>query len=35
MAAKLRMRPEPRMPARIPLPARTACSTASPSAIIT
>lgn len=34
MAAKLRMRPEPRMPARIPLPVRTACSTASPSAII-
>lgn len=35
MAAKLRMRPEPRMPARIPLPVRAACGTASPSAIIT
>lgn len=34
MAAKLRMRPEPRMPARIPLPVRAARSTASPSAII-
>ncbi len=35
MAAKLRMRPEPRMPARIPLPVRAARGTASPSAIIT